>query len=93
VIFWPHGNDLEAPPEISDLRYRRPQSDYWESPAGDKETALVGFWKRWTRETGKPLPRKLPTVASQARTSMINRTTGSRRPSHYAEKNVQDRNV
>lgn len=90
MIFWPHDGDLSQPPEISELRYRRPSVDYWESPAGDKATAQEGMWKRWQRVTGNPQPRKLPTPPNQSR-SVVPRTQGSRRPSHFGEKQKQDR--
>lgn len=91
MIFWPHNDDLSKPPEVEDLRYRRPVGEpYWESPASNKETALSGFWERWKSETGREFPRPKPRAVRDKRI-IINRVSHSNRPAHMAEKNRQDR--
>lgn len=93
MIFWPHNNDLSKPPELEDLRYRKPDKDYWESHASDKKTARHNFWVIWKRKTGKEYPSKLPSLPEAKRHGIINRTTSSHRPKHQIEKDAQDRNL
>lgn len=90
MIFWPHEGDLSKPPELEDLRWRRPSVDYWESPASNKETALASFWIKWKRETGKEYPRKPPHAPARPPGFAGNSVSGSRRPDHQSEKRVQD---
>lgn len=86
MIFWQHNNDLSKPPELEDLRRRRPDNDYWESRSSNKTESLVNLWERWKRETGKEFPRKLPTSKAVPRTGVINRMTGDRRVDHQKGK-------
>ncbi len=91
MIFWPHDGDLSAPPELSDLRHRRPTSaKYWESPAGSKPVAIRSFWVKWQRTTGKELPRKLPTGHCPPPGFSGNTLQAARRPAHQSEKKQQD---
>lgn len=90
MIFWKHENDLSKPPELEDLRYRRPDSDYWESPASNKEMALAGFWVKWQRVTGEDYPRKPPHAPSRPLGFAGSTVQKSRRPDHQAEKRLQD---
>jgi len=90
MIFWPHGGDLSAPPELKDLKYRRPARDYWESQASNKDTALPYFWVRWRRETGRPYPRTPPVEHSKPQGFSGNKVRSSRRPDHQSEKSLQD---
>ena len=92
MIYWPHSN-LDAPPRLEDLRYRRPTSgEYWESPAGSKSAAIQGFWLKWQRVTGKPLPGKLPpSVYTAGNVGFAgSQLQASRQPRHISEKKEQD---
>lgn len=92
MIFWPHNNIFDKPPELEDLRYRRPKTKhYWEAIAGNKQAALPGFWNRWKKETGKEFPRPRPITPKNVYSRVITtRVQQSRRPDHHQEKNVQD---
>jgi len=87
-----HNGDLSAPPELPDILRRRPWEAYWESNAGSKPEALVTFWIRWKRETGKDYLRPLPSASHPASSGFAgNRVPfASHRPPHQAEKNEQD---
>ena len=79
MIYWPHNGDISKPPEIEDLRYRKPDKDYWESKAGDRRSALPNLWNRWKRETGKKFPRQIPNSPQALRVGVINRVGSDRR--------------
>lgn len=90
MIFWQHNNVFIAPPEINDLRYRRPDNKYWEMKSTNKEDALPNFWVKWKKETGLDYPRTLPTQPRRQMRGIINRVQGTRRPDAYSEKKEQD---
>ena len=80
MIFWQHNDDFSKPPELEDLRYRRPDGKYWESRASEKHEALHNLWGRWKRETGKEFPRQIPSVPEIKRHGIVNRIQANRRP-------------
>lgn len=92
MIFWPHNDDLSKPPELSDLRYRRPTNGkYWESRCANKPDALHNLWVIWKRETGLPYPRALPRQPRYDQSfGIVNRISGNNRPKHQNEKGAQD---
>ncbi len=81
-----HNNDFTQPPELTDLRYRRPDGNYWESKASNKETALPNFWERWHRETKLPYPRTPPYAPEPKRHSIINRVGADHRVERQKDK-------
>lgn len=59
--YWGHDGDLDRPPAPKDVVVRRPiTGDYWETEAFYRDDALETFWRRWARETGNPLPGRIP---------------------------------
>ena len=89
--YWQHNDDLSRPPELSELKRRRPWGGYWESDAPNVETALETFWIKWHRETGKEYPRKPPVGKNSSPIGFAgNRVTATRQPDHYKEKKQQD---
>lgn len=86
MIFWPHDDDISQPPTLGALRYRRPDGKYWESAAGGKAEALIGFRMRWQRETGNKLTKGTKGFTPcKAEGFSGSRVQGTRRPDHYAE--------
>ena len=79
MIYWPHNDDLTKPPELTDLKYRKPEPPYWFSNAASKEVAISTFWIRWHRETGLIYPRDRPIAPCRMDKGPINRVQGARR--------------
>lgn len=62
MFFWPITDKWqEAPPQPEEVRRRRPrEGPYWESNSGGINAAMVKFWLRWRKKTGKPWPTVVP---------------------------------
>ena len=54
MFFWQHDGNLDTPPQMADIRRRRPWGKhYWESTAMSINDAILTFYRQFKRETGR----------------------------------------